>query len=188
MTKTDIAIRSLFMILALVVPLILIVATTNMKRSDRSELTGPTVPGFVTVSELDRQLECMTRNIYYEAAREPAEGKLAVAQIVMNRVASESFPNTPCEVIYQKTFFTSRVVCQFSWLCDGSEQRHPRIREDLWNESRVAAKKVMIEGFRLPSLEHALFYHADYVNPQWRKQQVAVIGRHIFYQNRGVRI
>jgi spore germination cell wall hydrolase CwlJ-like protein len=140
----------------------------------------------VTVEDLSRQIECMTRNVYYEAAHEPIEGKLAVAQIVMNRVASPDFPDDPCQVIYQKTYFNKKVTCQFSWLCDGSVARHPRIREDLWLESRAASKKVLLEGWRLPSLEHALYYHADYVNPRWRLDRVAKIGRHIFYQPRDV--
>jgi len=140
---------------------------------------------FVSVKDRERQLKCMADNIYFEAATEPTEGKIAVAQIVMNRVDSADFPNDPCAVIYQKNVFYQRVVCQFSWYCDGSAQRQ-RIRQDLWREGYDAAVLVMMEGFRLPSLQNALYYHADYVNPQWRKTQVAKIGRHIFYQPRGV--
>lgn len=137
------------------------------------------------MAEVERELECMTRNIYYEAATEPAEGKLAVAQITMNRVASAQFPNDVCAVVYQKTRFSERTVCQFSWYCDASMQRR-RVVDDLWLESRAAAKKVMLEGWRLPSLERSMYYHADYVNPQWRLDRVIKIGRHIFYQDRDV--
>jgi len=140
-------------------------------------------PTFVTVKERERQLYCMTQNVYYEAAHEPAEGKIAVAQVVMNRVASPEFPNDPCQVIFQKNHFYSRVVCQFSWYCDGSMYRRP-IREDLWRESQDAAKLVLLENFRLTGLENALFYHADYVNPRWQKDRITQIGRHIFYQPR----
>ena len=35
----------------------------------------------VTVSERERQLECLSKNIYYEAGSEPFEGKVAVAQV-----------------------------------------------------------------------------------------------------------
>jgi len=140
---------------------------------------------FVSLKDRERQLKCMADNIYYEAAMEPAEGKIAVAQIVMNRVAHPKYPKDPCEVIYQKNTFTNTVVCQFTWLCDGSVGRRP-IRQDLWNESYRAAQMVMLEGFRLPSLDHALFYHADYVNPQWKKPVAAKIGRHIFYKPREI--
>ena len=36
--------------------------------------------------EFNKQLLCMAKNIYYEAGMEPYEGKLAVAQVVNNRV------------------------------------------------------------------------------------------------------
>lgn len=137
------------------------------------------------LAQVERELECMTRNIYYEAATEPVEGKLAVAQITMNRVVDPRFPNDVCAVVYQKNRWNDRTVCQFSWYCDGSMQRR-RVVEDLWLESRAAAKKVMFEGWRLPSLERSMFYHADYVNPRWRKDRVIQIGRHIFYQDRDV--
>jgi spore germination cell wall hydrolase CwlJ-like protein len=137
----------------------------------------------VSVHSMERQLACMTKNIYWEAANEPAEGKIAVAQVVMNRVDSSDFPDTVCEVVYQRDVIYSRVVCQFSWYCmPGFTNR--RINAEAWRESEMAAKKVMLEGFRLPSLETALYYHADYVNPQWRLNRITQIGRHIFYQPR----
>ena len=174
-------IRSAVMLVAVLIPVFTVIAVMSLKHSDLKH-----EPSYVLtsrVSDIDRQLLCMTRNIYYEAGREPAEGKIAVAQVVMNRVAHPEFPDTPCEVIHQRRSHSKGVVCQFTWLCDGSVERN-RIREDLWQESERAAKKVLLEGFRLPSLEGALFYHADYVNPNWRKVRVATIGRHIFYEPR----
>ncbi len=149
----------------------------NLKHRDMQVSTNHHVS---SVSDIDRKLNCMTKNIYYEAAFEPAEGKLAVAQVVMNRAASGQFPNDVCQVIAQKTVFHSGVVCQFSWLCDGSEKTRP-INRAMWDESREAAKKVLLEGFRLPSLKNAMYYHADYVNPRWPMKPVIKIGRHIFY-------
>jgi spore germination cell wall hydrolase CwlJ-like protein len=133
------------------------------------------------LKEKDRKLQCMTQNIYWEAASEPAEGKLAVAQIVMNRVESGKFPNDPCQVVYQKNVIYERVLCQFSWYCEQTSKTRP-IHKKLWLESEEAAKMVMFDGFRIPELKDALYYHADYVNPKWGKQQVAKIGRHIFYK------
>lgn len=170
---------AMYAIVALI-PVLAVALVTDHKRQnlESTDFTG----NFATVKDLDRELLCMTRNIYYEAGREPAEGKIAVAQVVMNRVAHPEFPNTPCEVIHQRRNMAKGAVCQFTWLCDGSVERN-RIQAELWEESRIAAKKVLLEGFRLPSLENALFYHADYVKPNWRKQPVATIGRHIFYQH-----
>jgi len=173
--------RFAVMFVAILIPVVTVLAVLDLKHDDLKQQPGYVVTS--RVSDIDRDLQCMTRNIYYEAGREPAEGKIAVAQIVMNRVAHPAFPDTPCEVIHQRTSHAKGVTCQFTWLCDGSVERN-RIREDLWKESELAAKKVLLEGFRLPSLEGALFYHADYVNPNWRKVRVATIGRHIFYQPR----
>lgn len=167
---------------AVFVTVVVALVTQDKIQDLRNQQAMPS-PIFVTVKDRERQLHCMTQNVYYEAAHEPAEGKIAVAQVVMNRVASSEFPNDPCQVIFQKNHFYSRVVCQFSWYCDGSMYRRP-IREDLWLESQEAAKLVLLENFRLTGLEHALFYHADYVNPRWPKDRITKIGRHIFYKPR----
>ena len=53
--------------------------------------------------DLGQQIECMAKNIYYEAGSEPYEGKLAVAQVTMNRTRNPSFPKSVCEVVKQKT-------------------------------------------------------------------------------------
>ena len=136
--------------------------------------------GFISVAEREKQLYCLTKNIYWEAAMEPFEGKVAVAQVTINRVESGRFAPDICGVVYQKNVVMDRVVCQFSWLCDGSTKRRP-IHPAHWKEAEEVAKKVLLEGFRLPSVKNALYFHADYVKPQWGKPQVAKFGRHIFY-------
>ncbi len=134
----------------------------------------------ITAKVRERQLACLARNIYYEAGSEPFEGKVAVAQVTLNRMESGKFPDDVCQVIYQKNVFYEKVVCQFSWYCDREATVRP-IHKGNYDESMEAAKKVLLEGFRLPSIKDALFYHADYVNPGWKKERVAKIGRHIFY-------
>lgn len=136
--------------------------------------------GFVSAADRARQLDCLTRNIYWESATEPFEGKVAVAQVTINRVESGRFAPDICGVVYQKNVVYDRVICQFSWFCDGSSKIRP-IYPAHWKESEEVAKKVLLEGFRLPSVKNALYFHADYVNPRWGKPQVAKFGRHIFY-------
>lgn len=135
----------------------------------------------VTAEMRERQLGCLAKNIYYEAGGEPFEGKVAVAQVTMNRVANSQFPNDVCKVIYQKNIFYERVVCQFSWTCDREVAFRPTNRAN-YNESMIAAQKVLLEDYRLPSLKEALYYHADYINPGWKKEKIAKIGHHIFYK------
>jgi spore germination cell wall hydrolase CwlJ-like protein len=135
----------------------------------------------VTLKERERQLQCLAQNIYWEAASEPFEGKVAVAQVTLNRASSSKFPNDICQVVYQKNVFYEKVVCQFSWYCEHNHKVKP-VHQQFYTESEAVAKKVLLEGFRLDGLKEAMYYHADYVNPKWKKEKVATIGRHIFYK------
>lgn len=142
----------------------------------------PTVVGSSITSQYrERQLNCLARNIYYEAGNEPFEGKVAVAQVTINRANAAGFPEDLCHVVYQKNVIYTKVICQFSWYCDRDTTVRP-INRDVYIESMEVAKKVLLEGFRLPSLYDALYYHADYINPGWRKEKITKIGRHIFYK------
>jgi len=135
----------------------------------------------ITVAVREQQLECLARNIYHEAGSEPFEGKVAVAQVTLNRASSGQFPNDICRVIYQKTVVYDKVICQFSWYCETASRVKP-IHNTAYRESQEVAKKVLLEGFRLPSLNNAMYYHATYVNPKWNRTKIAQIGNHIFYK------
>ena len=137
----------------------------------------------VTAEVRERQLDCLADNIYREAGYEPFEGKVAVAQVTLNRTRNPNFPKDVCGVVYQKTVVMKKVVCQFSWHCDTAAKNRP-VNRAAYAESYEVAKKVLLEGFRLSSMNNALYYHADYVNPKWGKERIAKIGNHIFYSNR----
>lgn len=165
--------------LSLVMTLLITVVTTKFDALKATSATYRTE--FVSAAEKTKQLECLTRNIYWEAANEPFEGKVAVAQVTLNRLESGKFANSVCGVVYQKNVFYEKVVCQFSWFCEPTHKVKP-VYQPLYKESEEVAKKVLLEGFRLPSLHTALYYHADYVNPGWRHERITKIGRHIFYK------
>jgi len=134
-----------------------------------------------SVQERTQQLECLTRNIYYEAGSEPFEGKVAVAQVTLNRVESGRFASSLCGVVYQKNVVYDKIICQFSWYCENASRIKPTYAA-AWRESEEVAKRVLLENFRLPSLKSALYFHNDtIIPPQWRKQKVAKIGHHTFY-------
>lgn len=124
-----------------------------------------------------KQLACMAKNIYFEAGHEPFQGKIAVAVITMNRVKHRAFPDNVCDVVYER----NKRVCQFSWTC---EKKKSKINQAKFMESIEAARLVMQGRAHIDILDDALYYHADYVNPQWNKRKVAKIGRHIFYEPR----
>jgi len=138
----------------------------------------------VSVAEVKKNLECLALNIYREGGYEPIEGKIAIAQVTLNRVESPDFPNDICGVVYQKNRVVSKVVCQFSWYCDVTHRNRP-INPKAYQNSYEVAKKVYLEGFRLDGLKDALYYHADYVNPRWKLERISQIGTHIFYKPKG---
>ncbi len=172
-----------FKVAGLVVVVASVLAVCNARLDSLRDVRNGMPEGYVTAAERTKQLECLTRNIYWEAASEPFEGKVAVAQVTMNRVESGRFGSGVCGVVYQKKVFYEKVVCQFSWYCEGNH-KVKAVHPPLWRESEEVAKKVLLEGFRLPSLKNALYYHADYVNPGWKHPKIEKVGRHIFYGDR----
>jgi len=132
----------------------------------------------ITAEVRNTQLDCLTRNIYYEAGHEPFEGKVAVAQVTINRTESGKFPSDICKVVYQKD--NAMGLCQFSWYCNGDVRKPKNLAA--YRESEIVAKQVLLEKFRLPSLKHALYFHGKQINPGWKREQVATIGNHIFYK------
>ena len=134
----------------------------------------------ITAQMRQTQLDCLARNIYHEAGSEPFEGKVAVAQVTINRTESGNFPSDICKVVYQKNVVYEKVMCQFSWYCEGPSAMKP-MNGPMYTESMEVAKKVLLEGFRLPDLKNALYFHGDYVQPGWNKKPVAKIGHHVFY-------
>jgi spore germination cell wall hydrolase CwlJ-like protein len=52
------------------------------------------------------ELDCLARNIYYEAGLESEEGQVAVGLVTINRSRDQKFPNTICGVVNQKTTFS----------------------------------------------------------------------------------
>ena len=126
--------------------------------------------------DFNKQLACLTKNIYYEAATESYEGKLAVAQVTINRANNPNFPSTICGVVYQRTLGT----CQFSWTCLKNLAINNKYA---WDESELVARKALTEPVLHDTIakQNALYYHASYVNPGWKGRVVAKIGNHIFY-------
>ena len=130
----------------------------------------------------NRQLTCLALNIYHEARGEPKAGQYAVAEVTMNRVSSPRYPNTICEVVYQKNWdkIRRRYVGAFSWT---EFDTKPELKRREWRNSVDVAEAVFYQH-ATPRLDGALFYHAISIKPSWAhtKTPVAHIGRHIFYR------
>ena len=124
-----------------------------------------------TVKATNTEILCLAKNIYYEARGEPMHGKIAVAQVTLNRVTHRTqFESNICGVVYAKH--------QFSW----TMEKHREPRGPAWHEAQAIAKAVVIGTAHLPNFK-ALYFHNLTVKPQWNrtKELVARIGNHIFY-------
>lgn len=128
------------------------------------------------------QLDCLAKNIYWEAAGESFEGKVAVAQVTLNRLESGRYGETICQVVFQRTTVYKNVICQFSWTCTAKSRIPPR-NPRLFKDSQEIAKKVYIENYRLPHLTKAMYFHNTTVRPGWNKTKITQIGQHIFYRD-----
>ncbi len=132
-------------------------------------------------ADVTRDIKCLAQNIYFEARSEPLDGKLAVGHVVLNRVADSRYPASICEVVRQGGEEPLN-KCQFSWWCDGRSDRPKNL--DAWKQSMVLAR-VIFWGYSEDPTGGALWYHANYVRPHWRRKLPIgpVIGTHIFYLN-----
>ncbi len=129
-----------------------------------------------------RNLECLAKNVYYEARGEPAKGQYAVAEVTMNRKASGRYPATVCAVVYEKRWdaIRKRYVGAFSWT---EFYAVPEPAGEAWVFAQKVAEDVY-HGRAPEQLGGATYYHATYIRPSWARTQerVARIGRHVFYR------
>jgi len=147
------------------------------------------LPSTLKASDENGDRFCLAQNIYFESANQSFAGQIAVSNVVINRVKSDLFPNSICEVIYQakmKENWLGNMVpirnqCQFSWYCDGKSD--DPVDSVTWlNSIRVAD---MVLSSEYPDItEGSLWYHADFVKPYWANQLqlVTTIDNHLFYK------
>jgi spore germination cell wall hydrolase CwlJ-like protein len=129
-----------------------------------------------------RENRCLAEAIYFEARGESDEGQAAVAQVVLNRVASGLYPATICGVVYQNR--QRWHGCQFSFACEGKSLRVTE--PDAWRSALRVATEVTNGKTYLSDIAGSTHYHANYVRPRWarRLEKMDVIGHHIFYKLR----
>lgn len=129
-----------------------------------------------------RAQECLSQAIWYEAASESEAGQRAVAQVVLNRVAHPSWPNSVCGVVYQGS--ERATGCQFTFTCDGSLSRRPGGAS--WAQAQRIASEALAGSVYAP-VGLATHYHTLWVNPYWASSldHIGTIGAHRFYRTRG---
>ena len=132
------------------------------------------------------EMDCLAKNIYHEARNEGMTGQRAVAWATLNRVHSDKYPDTVCEVVYQAVLnedgIPLRDECQFSWFCDGKSDEIEN--QAAWNVAeQIAVEVTNSYGKETDPTNGAFMYHAYYVEPYWATsyEKTARIDSHIFY-------
>ena len=151
----------------------------------------------ITFRVTEKDEDCLARNIFYEAANEPEEGKVAVGMVTINRVKDGRFANTICGVVNQRTVFVrhreiaktemvqkgwfgrpetvvkkelvvqSVPVCQFSWAC--AFVRIPKVTDERWEDAKRIAHSLINEEYPQweAKYENAMYFHAAGIRPIW---------------------
>lgn len=120
---------------------------------------------------LDDQTRCLATTVYYESMGEPLDGQLAVAQVVLNRVVDGRFGKDICSVVTAPK--------QFSFVRGGTLIAPAKNAQ--WQVAKAIALIAVSNSWPevVPAATH---FHATRVNPGWRLQRIATVGRHVFYR------
>ena len=181
--------------------------TSQLNSNAPSQVWKPTIvmskaaPDYYKPLEFDKvkytaaDVLCLAKNIYFEAGVESTAGKLAVANVTLNRTLGANYPNSICGVVHEgihrynariEEYVPVRDRCQFSWYCDGllDDPREGRT----WESAQELAKKVLVNHYDkalIDITDGATHYHANWMEtyPTWSKKKkiMASIDRHIFY-------
>lgn len=129
--------------------------------------------GLLLQGKLVIAITCLVAALYHEARGEPVDGQIAVAQVILNRVASPRYPDTICEVVYQPH--------QFSWA------RQPNL--PMTDTAAISLATTIAEGV----LHHKFddfaqgathYYNPEKASPFWadspKFELIGQIGRHTF--------
>ena len=136
---------------------------------------------------LENSYHCLASNIYWEARNQSLHGKIAVAQVTLNRVESSKYPNTICGVVTQTRYYPSGRIdlhsCQFSWYCDGLKDEPIETWGFSYDESFNLAVN-FLEKRPMDVTDGSTHYHSVKVDPYWTSElnKTTQIEEHIFYK------
>lgn len=133
----------------------------------------PTLAAAVAAQDVskaeDEALRCLATTIYFESKGEPLAGQLAVAQVVMNRVAARRFGEGVCGVVLQRG--------QFSFVRGGKLPPVDATKRT-YRTALAVAKVAMAEAWDSEA-DEALYFNSRRMAG---RAQVASIGNHRFYR------
>lgn len=151
------------------------ITQTKLYLSSPTATTAATTAsrGTSTTQQMSTDLYWLSRIIHAEAEAEPYKGKVAVGNVIMNRVKSSAFSNTIKGVIFE--YYQG--IPQFSPVADGTIYNNP-------NAESIAAAKEAYNGSR-PVGSCTYFFNPAKSAGTWivkNKTYVTRIGNHVFYK------
>jgi len=123
-------------------------------------------------------LECLVAAMFFEARDQPIDGQVAVAEVILNRVEHDDFPDDVCAVVYEPM--------QFSFTHDGlsdDPSTHTlSIDVDALEAIEALAEDILSNTVVVLGLT-STHYHTNKVNPFWSSvyEMDGGIGDHVFY-------
>lgn len=131
------------------------------------------------VKKGDEEWQCLAEALYFEARGESVKGQFAVAEVIMNRVDHDYYPESLCGVINQGT--GRKYQCQFTYTCDGVANNI--YEKDAYERAGKVAQLIM-DGAPRALTDGATHYHTKAVSPAWSRKfkRTATIGVHHFYR------
>jgi len=152
-------------------------------------------------TELDKSIHCMASNIYFESKNQPEVDMYAVGHVVLNRLSNADFPrridgkiatkeqrmnnDSICNIVYDAKLDAKgnqvKYQCQFSWYCDGKPE--VIVSKEKWAQAELVAIRLLTSDM-YDFTGGALYYHADYVSPEWAKSHTKTlqVKNHIYYR------
>jgi N-acetylmuramoyl-L-alanine amidase len=126
--------------------------------------------------DYDRQVEVLALNMYHEARGEGSDPMKLVGEVTLNRVDHPRYPNTVCEVVYQRK--------QFSWT--HTQKDHTPYETEVWEEALEIAEGLLNDEIDRFNNGATHFLNPTIVRklPSWvdKFEQVGKLGNHVFYR------
>lgn len=141
------------------------------------------IPPLITYAQthnVNNESDCLAKAMYFEARGEGEIGQKAVASVILNRLDSNDYPNSVCNIVYQG--------CEFSWNCDDDMMYEPRDEDKKsWPHFKSLAHSIL-HDYNSMSF-HDVTYGAEYFHEKhikWKYDakftKTVTIGGHVFYR------
>lgn len=126
-------------------------------------------------TEQQKDLICVSLNVYHEARGTSANNQQGVAWVVKNRMAIKN--QTACEIVYARNGARGRP--QFSW----TVYRHRNMLDQKsWDQAQKIAFAVLFDTNNKDITRGSTHFHEKHVNPVWstKSRSKVVLGSHVF--------